>query len=383
MNILNSGASNRSILIVDHDEEVRLSITSHFSARGMTVSYAKTCEMALALLQEQSFDLILTGIFIPEMGGIELSRRVKNYMPEQAVIIMTSSTGVKHSIEAMRLNVNDYILKPIDMDELETRVALVLMKHETRKKDRSHQFQLVEKVLEQEKKLEDNFLQAVRSLIHAIEARDRYTKGHSFRVTRLVEALLRKLHLETGILSDIVLASQLHDTGKLGISDTILRKTSGLSNEEFFIMRTHPEVGYHILEPILPESCLEGILHHHERWDGKGYPMNLSGEDIPLGARIISIADSFDAMVTDRTYRQALAIPTALQEIEKSSGKQFDPEIVPSFLDIVSQNQFPKMYAEQGELKNQLTRGHPSTGSGQAGDAETRREEPGPTSKVQ
>jgi HD-GYP domain-containing protein (c-di-GMP phosphodiesterase class II) len=235
----------------------------------------------------------------------------------------------------------------LDLDELETRIALVFMKFETRKRDRSHQFQLVEKVLEQEKKLEDNFLQAVRSLIHAIEARDRYTKGHSFRVTRLVEALLRQHNFDADFLSDVVLASQLHDTGKLGVSDTILRKTSGLSREEFFVMRTHPEVGYHILKPILSESCLGGILHHHERWDGKGYPMNLVGEEIPLGARIISIADSFDAMVTDRTYRQALSISTALKEIEKGAGRQFDPDLVPSFIEIVSKNRFPAMYAEQ------------------------------------
>lgn len=347
MTYLNSTTVDRSILIVDNDEGTRLAVADHFGAKGITVSHAETCEMALAFLEDQSFDLILVEILIPDMGGIELARRIKKYMPEQAVIILTSSGDVKNSIEAMRLHVNDYILKPVDLDELETRVALVFMKLETRKRDRSHQFQLVEKVLEQEKKLEDNFLQAVRSLIHAIEARDRYTKGHSFRVTRLVEALLRQLNFEADILSDIVLASQLHDTGKLGISDTILRKTSGLSNEEFFVMRTHPEVGYHILKPILPESCLGGILHHHERWDGKGYPMNLQGEEIPLGARIISIADSFDAMVTDRTYRQALSISTALTEIEKGSGRQFDPDLVSPFVEIVSRNRFPAMYQEQ------------------------------------
>jgi len=347
MTDLKYNTAGRSILIVDNDEEVRLAVAEHFSSRGITVSYADTCELALALLQDQSFDLVLTEIFIPQMGGVELARRIKSYIPDQAVIILTSSADVKYSIEAMRLKVSDYLLKPVDLDELETRIALVFMKYETRKRDRSHQFQLVEKVLEQEKKLEDNFLQAVRSLIHAIEARDRYTKGHSFRVTRLVEALLRQLNLDADFLSDVVLASQLHDTGKLGVSDTILRKTSGLSREEFFVMRTHPEVGYHILKPILSESCLGGILHHHERWDGKGYPMNLVGEEIPLGARIISIADSFDAMVTDRTYRQALSISTALKEIEKGAGRQFDPDLVPSFIEIVSKNRFPAMYTEQ------------------------------------
>jgi putative two-component system response regulator len=231
--------------------------------------------------------------------------------------------------------VSDYLLKPIDPGELETRIALSFMKCEAQKRERAQQFQMVEKVIHQEKKLEDTFLYAVRTLINAIEARDPYTKGHSIRVTRLTDSLLRKLGIDAGLLSDTILAAQLHDIGKLGISDGILNKPSRLSEDERYVMRTHPEVGYQILKPILTDDCLKGILHHHERWDGEGYPMNLAGEDIPFSARVITIADAFDAMITDRTYRNGVNAGNALAEIERRSGTQFDPRLVPPFLEVI------------------------------------------------
>ncbi len=333
-----SQVQNLSILLVEDNGFERSTISDFLVGKGMTVDTVSNGREALGIISGHNYDLVITDIIMPEMDGIEMLRHLRKRLPDLPVIIITSSTDVNHAIEAMRLSVTDYMLKPIDPEELETRIALSFMKNEAQKSERAQQFQMVEKVIHQEKKLEDTFLYAVRTLINAIEARDPYTKGHSIRVTRLTDLLLRKLGIESGLLSDIILAAQLHDTGKLGISDRILNKPSWLSEGEKFIMRTHPEVGYQILKPILTDECLKGILHHHERWDGEGYPMNLAGEAIPFSARIITISDAFDAMITDRTYRPGVKIMKALEEIERRSGSQFDPDLVDPFIEIIRTN---------------------------------------------
>jgi response regulator RpfG family c-di-GMP phosphodiesterase len=338
MPLTQTGVTDLSILIVDDDEIVLSMMADYLEGRGVSTTLAPDGQEALKLLSKYRYDLILTDIMMPNMDGIELLRLIHSGLPDQAVMIMTSSSEVTYSVEAMRLGAADYILKPLDMEDLENRIALSYMKMEARKREKNQQSQLIEKVLEQEKRLENNFLDSVRSLIHAIEARDRYTKGHSLRVTKLSDLLLRTLRVESELLSEVVLASQLHDTGKLGISDAILNKPDKLTKSEYDIMKTHPEVGTYILKPILPESSLQTILHHHERWDGAGYPLGLSGEEIPLGARIIALADTFDAMVTDRTYRSALSMEQAVSEIGNVSGTQFDPDLVPPFLEIIDKN---------------------------------------------
>jgi len=331
--------SNKSltVLLVEDNGFERSTISDFLVGSGMTVDTVANGREALNIISGNHYDLVITDIIMPEMNGIEMLRHLRKKLPNLPVVIITSSTDVNYAIEALRLSVSDYLLKPIDLRELETRIALSFMKNEAQKRERAQQFQMVEKVIHQEKKLEDTFLYAVRTLINAIEARDPYTKGHSIRVTRLTDMILRKLGIDSGLLSDIILAAQLHDTGKLGIADGILNKPSRLSEDEQYIMRTHPEVGYQILKPILTDECLKGILHHHERWDGEGYPMNLAGDTIPFGARIITIADAFDAMITDRTYRSGVSLKMALAEIERRSGTQFDPDLVPPFIEAISQ----------------------------------------------
>ena len=326
------------ILLVEDDGFLLRTISDYLSSRGMEVHTASNGKEAISLLSTGPFDLILTDIIMPEMDGIELLKYVRKRMPDLPVIIITSSDDINYSIEALRSNANDYILKPISMEDLATRIALTFMKAEALKREKAQQFRMVEKVMEKDKRVEETFLQSIRSFINAIEARDRYTKGHSIRVSDLVDQLIKKLGINSDLSYNMVLASQLHDIGKMGVSDTILNKHAGLSNDEFHIMKTNPEVGYFILKPILSEEGLKGILHHHERWDGEGYPMNLSGQGIPLGARIINLADSYDAMVSDRNYRRSLNVDQALSEIERCAGKQFDPDLVPAFVEVVREN---------------------------------------------
>lgn len=330
-----SRISDLKLLFVEDDGFLQRTISDYLSMRGMKVHTVSNSMEAIDYLSTGPVDLILTDIIMPGMDGIELLRYVRKRMPDLPVIIITSSKDINHSIEALRANANDYILKPVPMEELATRIALAFMKAEAQKREKVQQFRMVEKVMEKDKRVEETFLKSIRSFINAIEARDRYTKGHSIRVSDLVNRMLKKLGINSDVGANIILASQLHDIGKMGVSDTILNKHSGLSSDEFHVMKTHPEVGYFILKPILSDDGLKGILHHHERWDGEGYPMNLSKEEIPLSARIINLADSYDAMVSDRNYRRSKDLEQAISEIQRCAGAQFDPHLVPAFVEVL------------------------------------------------
>jgi len=329
------GISDLQLLFVEDDGFLQRTISDYLRSRGMKVQAASNSVEAIDHLATEPVDLILTDIIMPGMDGIDLLKHVRKRMSDLPVIIITSSKDINHSIEALRANANDYILKPVPMEELATRIALTFMKAEAQKREKVQQFRMVEKVIEKDKRVEETFLQSIRSFINAIEARDRYTMGHSIRVSDLVSRMLNKLGINSDVGANIILASQLHDIGKMGVSDIILNKHSGLSNDEFHIMKTHPEVGYFILKPILSDDGLKGILHHHERWDGRGYPGKLSGLEIPLSARIINLADSFDAMVSDRNYRRSMDVKQAVSEIQRCAGAQFDPYLVPAFVEVL------------------------------------------------
>jgi len=180
--------------------------------------------------------------------------------------------------------------------------------------------------------LESLVINVVKSFVEAIEAKDRYTRGHSERVSRYVKAVAARLHLSETHKKDLNWASVLHDVGKIGIPEAILNKTESLTDDEYRILQAHPEKGYHILAPLEQLSrALPGILHHHERFDGSGYPLGLKGKEIPLAARIIAIVDTFDAITTDRAYRKGKPVEEALEIIEKVAGSQLDSDLIEVF----------------------------------------------------
>jgi len=181
--------------------------------------------------------------------------------------------------------------------------------------------------------LEMSYFSTVKALARAIEVKDPYTYGHSERVTEYAMVIGKKLDLSEWDLRNLKYAAALHDIGKLGISGHILNKPGALSEDEFVHIKTHPQMGDSIMEPVsFLKEPREIILHHHERWDGNGYPEGLKGNKIPLGARILSVADSFEAMMSDRPYRKALDLQDAIKEIEDNAGTQFDPVVVTAFI---------------------------------------------------
>lgn len=195
-----------------------------------------------------------------------------------------------------------------------------------------------------------SYISTVRALSVAIEAKDKYTSGHSSAVTEYTIPIAEELGLDKKEIEKLEYASLLHDIGKIGIMEQILNKPGRLTNEEFEIIKKHPVIGYEILRSIdfLKDVTLL-VKYHHERWDGKGYPDGLKGEEIPLGARIISVADTFDAMTSDRPYRKGLPVEVAVEEIKRCSGTQFDPEIVDAFLRAMENGKI-KLYENRGEL---------------------------------
>lgn len=182
---------------------------------------------------------------------------------------------------------------------------------------------------------QEMFLAAMEALARTLEAKDRYTRGHSGRVAKYAVRLAAGLGLEDGFIENLRLAASLHDLGKIGVREEVLNKPGRLSPEEFALIKEHPLIGARILAPLAPlRELIPWIKHHHERYDGGGYPDGLKGEEISLGARVIALADSFDAMTTDRPYRKALPLEVALEEVRRGAGSQFDPELAVKWLEL-------------------------------------------------
>ncbi|MDH5657255.1 MAG: HD domain-containing protein, partial [Spirochaetia bacterium] len=287
---------------------------------------------AIPTLTEKNFDILLldsTGI---ENETFNLLAKISISTPETDIILLSGSNDISFLKETIRKGAFDCLIKPCTRDNIEHSIRN-LMKHRKNKSLSTLKNQYAEKIKKSQEQL-DYVLDIVESMVVALEARDLYTRGHSERVTILATTIAKQMKLEDKTIGKVRHAARLHDLGKLGINDEILRKEGSLDESDWGLMRQHPVFGENILKPVKHLSHLLPIIrHHHERFDGGGYPDNLSGESIPLEARIISVADSFDAMSSNRPYRKRMPFENCLEIIRNESGKQFDPEIVEIFLE--------------------------------------------------
>ncbi len=332
------------ILLVDDDKFDRAFITDLLAPKNFSIDQAENGDQALALLSGKKYDLLLSDIYMPGITGIEMIQKIREVDANLQIILFTGHADLATAIEAVKLGVYDYIVKPFDPEDLIWRVDQALEKSRQVKLDLDARVELVERVNAQSERIRLIFYEAVQTLVNAIEAKDQYTKGHSIRVTQYAMWYAKHSEIPFEEASDIQLAARLHDIGKLGIADAILNKTGTLTDEEYNIIKKHPVTSYKILKPIMNDSILKTIRYHHERWDGKGYPDGLAGDLIPVGARIVCLADSFDAMTSFRSYKKAMTLDKAIEEIERCAGTQFDPGIVPGFVEAVRLNR------EQEEL---------------------------------
>ncbi|MDO8717186.1 MAG: response regulator [Dehalococcoidales bacterium] len=321
------------ILIVDDEASIRRLVSMKLSGEGYQCQEAGNAEQALDKLAGEPVSLVLLDIKMPGKTGIELLPEIKARFPDTAVVMATASVDINIAIECMKQGAYDYITKPFDLEDISYSVHRALEKRRLELENKVYREHLEEEVAEQAGIIRASFFNAIRALVNALEARDKYTSGHSQRVTDIATAITRKMGLSPEATDTIVFAGLVHDIGKIGISEFILNKPASLTHEEFHEIRKHPEIGEHILAPVaVDEEIMRLVKHHHEHYDGSGYPDGLKDKQIPLGARILAVADAFEAMTSERPYRKALTPQAAYAEIERCRGTHFDPEVVDIFL---------------------------------------------------
>jgi response regulator RpfG family c-di-GMP phosphodiesterase len=337
-----------SVLIVDDEPQLRRVLSRLMLSDGFEVDEATNGREALAALQRRAATLVLSDLYMPELDGMELLRETRAKHPDTAVIMITAVTDVSTAVHCLSLGAMDYITKPFHLEEVRARVRQALERRRLLLENREYQEKLEERVAEQGHRLEQLFLASVQSLADALEVKDQYTHGHSMRVASYSVAIARRLGLEHAI-RDIELGGRVHDIGKIGVREDVLNKAGALTDDEYKHVMTHPMVGWRILQPLLREMprALNIVRSHHERFDGRGIPDGLSGDQIPIEARIAAVADTFDAMTSARPYRPGLAISAALAEIKRCSGTQLDPQVATAFLALVEEGKLKDIMPEQ------------------------------------
>jgi putative two-component system response regulator len=322
------------ILIVDDEQSVRGVLRRALANCDYDLQEAVNGEEALHLLETGGADLVLSDLLMPRMTGMELLARAKSIDDTIGFIMLTGVGTMENAIEALRQQADDYLLKPFNIEEVRISVSRALRHRQLLRENRAYQVDLEQRVEEQSRKIERLLLEGLLIVASAVEARDGYTGEHVGRVTRYAVATGNRLGLDREALRALWMGAILHDVGKIGIPDNILKKPGPLTPEEFEVMRQHPLISAAIVErSSFLKPALPGILHHHERWDGRGYPYGLRGDSIPLHGRIISVADSFDAMTTQRPYREKRPPEVAVGELKRCVGTQFDRNIVEAFVD--------------------------------------------------
>ena len=330
------------ILVVDDEAHVRSMIAATLERQGYEVILAGGGREALDALERGSFELILTDIVMEEGNGLALLENIHDQNPNLPVIMVTAIHDISVAIDSMRRGAYDYLLKPFERDHLVATVQRALEHRQALQESRTYQQNLeqvvrarTEMLRQAMEDLEHSYDVTLEALGDALDLKDSETEGHSKRVTAYTIALARAMSITPAEIKVIARGAFLHDIGKMAIPDEILRKPGKLTPDEQEIMREHCARGYHMLRkiPFLAEAA-EIVFTHQEHYDGSGYPSCLKGSAIPVGARIFAVADTLDAITSDRPYRVARSFDAAREEIIRCSGTQFDPAVVEVYLKI-------------------------------------------------
>jgi len=329
------------ILVVDDEESIRDIVAQMLTTAGYVCTQAGSGMEALALLTSgNEFELMLSDLMMADLDGIGLLERAKERCPDMPVVMVTAVHDISVALDAIRNGAYDYLLKPFEREQLLNAVSRALENRRLKVENRTYQMNLESLVAARTDQLQETLEELKRSyditleaLVEALDYKDQETQFHSQRVTAYTMAIASQMGVPKDEIDVIARGALLHDIGKMAIPDSILRKQGKLTTEEFAVMKEHCYLGYKLVMkiPMLKEAA-EIVYSHQEYYDGNGYPRGLKGEDIPLGARIFAVADTFDAITNDRVYRKARSTAEAAAEIKRCSGTQFDPRVVAVFL---------------------------------------------------
>ncbi len=334
------GSLEDRILIVDDEEAICGILARRLTIEGYACLTANDGREALRHFYKHPFSLLVSDIRMPEMDGLELLKRVKATNPSMMVIMITAFPDIDLAVEAMRLGAYDFIIKPADLDLVVLSVKKALEKKRLEEEVLAYRSRLERLVEERTAKLQQAYrvlkkahLDSVKVLAEAIDAKDPYTRGHSDRVTKMSLKVAFKFGFSEDRQENLEYGALLHDIGKIGIKDEVLQKPSALNSEEYEYIQEHPLIGAKIVEGLdFFKDKILVIRHHHEHFDGSGYPDGLAGEAIPLEARIVAVPDAFDAMTSARPHRGMMPLQDVLMELEKCKGTQFDPKVLEIFI---------------------------------------------------
>ncbi|MCX6081009.1 MAG: response regulator [Chloroflexi bacterium] len=323
------------VLIVDDEEVVRDTLDMLLGDQYQ-LSFAENGVEGLALALQVQPDAILLDAMMPRMNGFDVCRQIRAnpLLAEIPVIMITALDDRESRLHGLRAGVDDFLTKPLDTLELSARLQTI-----TRLNRYRHLVEQRSQLKQAHQMLLISYTQTIEGWVNALDLRDKETEGHSQRVTQLTVEFARKVGVPEDQLDDLRMGALLHDIGKLGVPDSILLKPGKLTADEWVIMRKHPEHAYKWLASIeYLRSAIDIPYAHHEKWDGTGYPRGLKGEEIPLAARIFAIVDVWDALRSDRPYRESWSAEKVIEYIKTQVGTHFDPAIAAVFFDLIAEN---------------------------------------------
>lgn len=347
-NLGNQENRNYKIIAVDDEEGIIDSLSIFLKRSGYEFTGITDPQEAIERVKNEHFDLMILDFIMTPFHGDQVVEEIRKFDKELYILLLTGHKDLAPPLDTIRrLDIQGYCEKSDKFDQL-----LLLIESGIKSIKQMNEIKKINSELSDTyEKLEKAYLESVQTLRYTVEAKDSYTRGHSDRVSEYSVLLGRYLNLPEGELNNLRIGGLFHDIGKIGVPDAILQKNSKLTDDEYSEIKNHPSIGAHILSTAtIFKDIIPIVKHHHERYDGHGYPSQLAGETIPYLARIAAIADSFDAMTSRRTYRDSLEMDIVISEFERCKGTQFDPQLADVFLDIV-RNHFDEIKEIQEKYK--------------------------------